>query len=231
MPVRYSLRPFPLSDAPGAYSAQPRPVDTAGLDEVVARVAGPGSTLAPAEVRAVLAAVDAAVIGLLEDGYHVSLPLATFGARVRGTFDGPADRFDTSRHEVLPTARPGAALRRSFRQVSVEKVEPGRRAPSPQHYLDHNTGQRNGPLTPGGLGELRGSLLLFDPDDEAQGVFVLPGGGAEAVRVGVVSGVRPSAVHFLVPEGLPAGDCEIEVRARFGSALRSGRLGYALRVP
>ncbi len=80
------------------------------------------------------------------------------------------------------------------------------------------------------MGELKGLLLKYDPDDPAQGVFVVSEATREAVRVEVAAQVLPASVIFQVPDGLAPGAYRMEVRARFGPDLRTGRLQAGLRV-
>lgn len=230
MPIRYSLRRNPLTPDPADRYARVETVRSVGLDEVADRIAAAGSTLSRVDALAALESLQTVVQDLLAEGANVNLPFVQLGARVKGTFDGDGDRFDAARHAVLPTARPGYALRQFFRAgVPVEKTAAARPAPAVLHVADLNTGQRDGPLTPGGMAEITGSRLAFDPASPDQGVFFVAGDGA-ATRAGVVGHNAPSRLLVLVPGGLAAGAYRVEVRAAFGRELRTGRFDGPLSV-
>ena len=85
------------------------------------------------------------------------------------------------------------------------------------------------PLTPGGMGQLVGHRLKFDPADPNQGIFfVAPAGEA---RVQVVARNKPGELIFMVP-ALPAADYTLEVRATVHSSedVRTGALEATLTV-
>ena len=95
-------------------------------------------------------------------------------------------------------------------------------------YTDVNSGERNGVLTPGGMGRLVGHRLKFDPADVNQGVFFVAAGGE--VRVDVVGKNLPGELMFMVP-ALPAGDYTLQVRAAFaGDDVRTSALEATLTV-
>lgn len=230
MPVRYSVRSNPFPDGSDRHYGRVEPIRSVGLDEVLDRLTGPGSALTRADARAVLTALPEVVARFLAEGATVTLPAVNFTIRMQGVFEDYADRFDPARHRLVPKASPGRDLKRRLRTgLSVEHVVPSRPRPAPQSYLDHSTGERDAALTPGGIGELRGTRLGFDPADPEAGVFLI-GPDRAATRVGVVALVRPKRVLFQVPDGLEAGAYRLEVRARFGEALRTGFLQDALTV-
>lgn len=90
---------------------------------------------------------------------------------------------------------PGKRYRKAVReQAQAAKQEAVKPKPNPLEYTpstgsgrcDINSGERNSVLIPGGMGQVVGHRLKFDPADANQGVFfVAEGGGAtKAVVVG-----------------------------------------------
>ena len=230
MPIRYALLDNRLTPDPDDRYAQVRPARSVGLDEVAERIAGSGSTLTRVDVESVLSSLQDAIVGLLAEGANVNLPFANFGVRIQGSFADDEDRFDAARHTVLPRVSPGANLRQALRAgVSVEKVATERPAPALLHYVDVNTSERDGALTPGGFGRVTGSRLAFAAAAADQGVFFVDTDDGAETRVEVVGQNTPAQLQFLVPE-LAAGDYRVEVRAAFGDEVRSGRLDAVLTV-
>lgn len=230
MPVRYALLDNRLTPDPDDRYAQVRPARTVGLAEVANRIAGSGTTVTRVDVESVLSSLQDAVVGLLTEGANVNLPFANFGIRIQGTFADDDDQFDAARHAVLPRVSPGADLRNALRSgISVEKVATERPAPSLLHYVDVNTSERDGALTPGGFGRLTGSRLAFDAEATDQGVFFVAVADGAETRVEVVGQNTPSQLQFLVA-ALASGDYRVEVRAGFGDEVRTGRLDAVLTV-
>ena len=230
MPIQYSLRDNRLTPDPADRYARVEPARSVGLDEVADRIAGSGSTVTRVDVVSVLASLQGAIRDLLAEGAHVNLPFANFGARIQGPFAGDDAPFDPSQHAVLPRVTAGAELRAAFRAgVPVERVAASRPGPAPLHYLDVNTDERDGALTPGGMGELTGSKLAVDADAADEGVFFVAEADGAETPVEVVALNAPSKLLFLVP-ALASGDYRVEVRAAFGQTLRTGQLDAVLTV-
>ena len=236
MPVHYALLDNRLTPDPNDRYAQVRPARTVGLDELADQIAASGSditrsSVTKTDVTTVLGALDQAITALVAGGASVNLPFANFSAKIQGPFEGDGDAFDASRHTVVPQVSAGAGLRRAFRAgLPVEKVTATRAVPAPLHYVDHNSAETDGALTPGGMGELTGARLAVQPDADGQGVvFVAEADGAET-PVTVLAQNAPSKLLFQVPTGLAAGDYRVEVRAAFGDEVRMGRLGAVLTV-
>ncbi|MDE5798246.1 MAG: DUF4469 domain-containing protein, partial [Treponemataceae bacterium] len=76
----------------------------------------------------------------------------------------------------------------------------------------------------------------FDASDTAQGVFLVPENGGEAVRCGVVAENKPARVMVMIPADIASGTYYAEVRSRFmgnsqaGKTLKTGRFGKPLEV-
>jgi len=85
-------------------------------------------------------------------------------------------------------------------------------------------------LTPGGMAQVTGHRLKFDPADAAQGVYFVAEGGGET-KVDVVGRNKPAHLMFIVPQGLAPGDYTLEVRATvYSEDVRTGALDAVLTV-
>jgi hypothetical protein len=123
---------------------------------------------------------------------------------------------------------PGPRLRRSMQQAQVQKQEGGEHLPRPLDYTDLNSGELNSQVTPGGMAQLTGYRLKFDPSDPNQGIFFVNG---SPTRVSIVGKNGPSELMFLVPPDLTPGDYNLEVRSTMGNGtVRTGVLAETLTV-
>ncbi len=104
------------------------------------------------------------------------------------------------------------------------------RTPNPEVYNDFNSGERDSVLTSGGMGQLTGHRLKFDPADVKQGIFFVAEDNS-ATKVEIVGRNKPGDLMFTVPE-LPSGDYRVEVRAIMsgGVQVRTGVLLATLTV-
>jgi hypothetical protein len=232
MTIHYVLQESNLSTHPDGYLAVVRPAGTADLEMVIDRVLEQGSTVGRTDVVGVLEGYYTAIETLLLEGRNVTTPIANYRLSITGLFGGCTDRLDPDKHRIVPRISPGRRLRRVIRR----KARAARKAtftptPCPLQYTDLNSGTIDQLLTPGGLGNLYGTHLRFDPADPAQGIVFLDGEGGKT-RVQVVATNKPRQLVFQVPP-LPAGTYRLEVRATvYDSAdVRGGTLGSRLTVP
>jgi len=234
MAVSYFLQKSNLSGAPEGYVAHVRLSHSVNLEGLVERVAAAGSTVTRADILAVLEDAVKECEAVLAEGGRVNLGgLCQLFPRIRGVFDGPDDAFDPKRHRVDAAAAPGTRLRKTLRQKATpERIAPPRPAPLPELYRDLASGTDNSRLTPGGIGEIVGALMKFDPAALDEGVFLTPSGGGAETRVSQVLTAQPKKVVLQMPAGLAAGEWRLEVRARArpGAQLRTGALAKTLLV-
>ncbi|MBE7550905.1 MAG: DUF4469 domain-containing protein [Anaerolineales bacterium] len=231
MPIWYSLHRNPLTNGANHYRAIVQSSGTITMNDIIKRMVARGSTTTEADAYAVLMDFFTIVEGLLLDGFRVNTPLVNCGMSVKGNFDGQTDGFIPSRNWIEATTSPGPQLRRAIQiNAQAQKQPAGEVRPRPLEYTDLNSGERDSRLTPGGMGQLAGDKLKFDPADTSQGIF-FSGGKGDEVRVEVVGKNTNTELMFLVPAGLPSGDYTLEVRTMLNSSsLRSGSLNATLTV-
>ena len=229
MPINYVLFENNLTSDPDDYMAMVRATGTAELNDIIERIIQQGSTVTRPDIVSVLEDFFTAVENMTLEGMNVNTPVANFGASIKGIFEGQDDMFDASRHQLTATVSPGKRFRKIIsEQGTVSKQEAVKPKPNPQDYTDINTEARNSVLTPGGMGQLVGHRLKFDPADTDQGIFFVASDGS-ATKVVVVGKNKPGGLIFMIPT-LPAGEYTIEVRAAFGDEIRSGALDATLTV-
>jgi hypothetical protein len=231
MSINYALFENHLTSDPDDYRALVQSNGTAELEDVIDRMIEQGSTVVKADILSVLEDYHTAIENMVLEGMSVLTPGANYGASIKGVFNGQADGFDPSRHQVRPTVSPGSRFRKAVEErAQPAKQEAVRPKPNLLEFTDLNSDVRNSTLTPGGMGQVVGHRLKFDAEDAAQGIFFIAADGSETEAT-VVGRNMPAELMFLIPEGLLAGDYTLEVRAGFGDDdVRSGALDAPLTV-
>ena len=231
MSINYALFENHLTSDPDDYRALVQSNGTAKLEDVIDRMIEQGSTVVKADILSVLEDYHTAIENMVLEGMSVLTPGANYGASIKGVFNGQADTFDPSRHQVRPTVNPGNRFRKAVEErARPSKQEAVRPKPSLLEFTDLNSDVRNSTLTPGGMGQVVGHRLKFDAEDATQGIFFVAADDSET-EVTVVGRNMPAELMFLIPDGLTAGDYTLEVRAGFGEDdVRSGALDVPLTV-
>jgi hypothetical protein len=183
------------------------------------------------ETLAILLNYYATIESMVLDGLRVVTPGGNYGVSIKGNFEGQTDAFTPSRHSIEAIVSPSAQLRRVIQEkAQTQKQEATAPRPNLLEYVDLNSDERDSRLTPGGMGQLAGYRLKFDPADPAQGIFFVAAYGT-TTRVSVVGKNTATELMFLVPADLAPGDYSLEVRGNFGpETLRVGRLNAILTV-
>ncbi|MEW5956407.1 MAG: DNA-binding domain-containing protein [Chloroflexota bacterium] len=232
MSITYSLSKNNLTNGANYYRAVIQSMATANLDQVVDRMIAHGCAVSRTDALAVIHHYFAAVESYLLEGYRVSTPWVNHGLSIRGNFDGKTDSYDPGRHSIEAVTTTGARLRRAIRErAQAQKELAGRIQPELLEYTDWSSGQHDSTLTPGGLGQLIGKGLKFDPGQPGHGLFFIAVADGRAAPATVVSHNTDGQLTFLVPAGLAAGDYTVEVRSTMGQGpLRTGSLEAILTV-
>ena len=231
--LKYSLRENLLTPAPDDYMAQAQDVRSYTLDEIIDLMMDKGTTLTRADIAATLQVYGEVCAALIADGSAVNTPLMNTSLSISGTFNGAADSFDKKRHSIKLNLTPGILLKNALTKIKCEKTQSTDTNPYITEVTDIVSGKVNEVLTAGGVVQLVGSRLKFDPKDTAQGIFFVPETG-EAIRAAVIAENKPARLMAIIPADLPAGSWYIEVRTKYANAtkqlktLKSGRFGKAL---
>jgi hypothetical protein len=232
MSIKYVLFESTTPIAAGKYIARTQPAGRADLDAVVKHMIARGSTVGRADILSVLDDFCSTVELLVQDGYTVVTPVVNVRPTVQGTFEGPLDSFDPTRHRLKVRISAGRRLKKGVpADIELVKGYSPKAAPMPQRYTDTRSGTQNELLTPGGTGWLQGKRLALDPADPLQGVFFVDTATETATRVEEVTKCAGSETLFVVPT-LPAGTYRLEVRASFNGNgdVRTGALAATLTV-
>ena len=230
MPINYTPQQNNFATDPDDHMAVVISAGSVEQEGVIQRMIERGSTVTEADILAVLHDYHAAIESLTLEGFKVLTPGANYFTSIKGTFNGPTDSYDPSRHSVEPSLRPGKQYRRTIRErARVRKVESSKPAPNPLTYADFGSSQSNNAITLGGMAQIVGHRLKFDVADPGQGIFFTASDGT-ATRVDMVGKNMPGELMFMTPASLPPGNYTLTVRAAFGKSIRTGLLDVELTV-
>ena len=229
MPIKYVLRKNNLVEEPDIYAASVRISGSAGLEEIADRIVDQGTTVRRADVLAVLENAINVTDTMLMDGFRVNFGgLCDLFPKIKGSFEGPTDIYDPSRHQVDVGAMPGRRVRSTIReQASVERQEVTKPVPDLVKFSKTgDTGNEKASPSPT-IATINGYRLKFDPAKEDEGIFFVATSDGTATRIdpSKIQRNKPSQLVFLTPE-LSSGTYYIEVRTRYteDGELRIGRL-------
>ena len=231
--LKYCLRENLLTPDENDYMAQTADVRSFSLDEIIDLMMQKGSTLTKADTKAALQVYGEVISALIADGAAVNTPLMNTSVSVSGVFIGANDTFDKKRHAVNLNLTAGNLLKEAAAKIKCEKTEAADTNPYITEVSDIVSAKVNEVLTAGGIVQLVGARLKFDPKDTAQGIFFVPETGAE-VKAAVIAENKPARLMAIIPADLAAGSYYIEVRTKIiGSSqksktLKAGRFYKAL---
>jgi hypothetical protein len=241
MTIKYVLKKNHLVDDPNRYAASVRISGSAGLEDIADRIVDQGTTVRKADILAVLENAIQVSDTLLQDGFRIQLGgLVDLFPKIKGSFEGPTDIYDPSRHQVDVAAMPGKRLRDSFReQASVVREESVKPVPSlvkfstlgstSQGEQAQEPADSAAPLTvtAGTIATINGYRLKFNTAKSDEGIFFVNTMGVPVIKVDNAKIQRNTAgqLIFLTPS-LVVGTYWIEVRTRYttNGELRIGRL-------
>lgn len=173
MAIKYYLQPNPITLDPNDQSARVVSNKVHDTDSITKEMLKRGSTITEADIRAVLNVFFTVVTDEVADGNSVNLPLVNIRAGVTGVFTSITDSFDASRHIKKANLSAGTELIRKMNEARVEKINVPTAAPALIAFTDVNSQTTNSILTPGGIGQIVGEELKFNPANAAEGIFFI----------------------------------------------------------
>lgn len=221
-----------LTPEPDDYMAMPQNQKVAGEKEILKKMIVPGGVTVT-QAAAVFAARKQAIIDLLSEGNSVETDFCEIKPAVRGVFTSEDDIFSKDRHSATFNTIPRKELGEIARNLKVKMVQVSERVPMITRFIDSATQRRNEVISVGKVGEIKGSFLKCDPEDDQQGVYLIKTDGTE-VRCNSFINNTSTRLIFFVPDTLETGDeVALEVRNRLNNeikTLRTGRFSRTLSV-
>lgn len=232
MAIKYYLQPNPITPDPNDQSARVISNQVHDVESITREMLKRGSTITEADVSAVLKVFFDVVTDEVAKGNNVNLPLVNIKPGINGVFTNAVDSFDPSRHIKKANVSSGILLTQKLVAAKVEKVTQAIAAPALIQFTDVNTQNTNSILTPGGIAQVVGEELKFNPANAAEGIYFVASDGT-ATKVDIIANRTEGKLVFSIPTTLITGSYILEVRKGYGKTtivVRTGSLQDALQV-
>ncbi len=230
MAIRYILRENKLTADPNDQAAVVIAAAVADEDELVGRMLAAGSTYTEPDLRGMIQLARTTITAMLLQGLRINSSIGNYSTRIRGKFTDPNDSFDPARHEVDVTVAPSAEIRNAVKaSATVQKDVAAPPSPILIALRDVTSGTINTSAKAGGIGELSGDQLKFNPAAADEGIYFVKLSDNTALKAANISQNAPKLLIFQIP-GVTATGHRIEVRARFTPAgpVRIGDLAASI---
>ena len=232
MSLQYHLISNHINSKSNDYMAVSTNSTSYTLEDLFERMTRQGSGITKAEAMAVFEEITECMVRVLEEGNAITTPLININSSVRGVFADQEDTFDSDKHSVSINISTGTRLKDVGSDITPKKIESRGRIPEPLQFIDHGSSTKNEYVTAGGGARITGSLLKFDPDEPAQGIFFIDTDSGQEYRVQPpLLRNKPSELICMIPT-LPPGKYRLEVRSIVFNTtkLRTGQLSSPLVV-
>lgn len=232
MSIKYCLQPNPITPDPNDQSARVISNQVHDVDSITNEMLKRGSTITEADIRAVLKVFFEVVSDEVAEGNNVNLPLVNIKPGISGVFTNATDSYDPSRHIKKANVSSGILLTQKLNFAKVEKVTQTTAAPALIQFTDIVTQNTNSIITPGGIAQVVGEELKFNPENDSEGIYFIAADGT-ATKVTIIASRTEGKLMFSIPNNLVSGSYTLEVRKGYGSTnivVRTGSLQDALQV-
>jgi hypothetical protein len=232
MAIKYYLQPNPITSDPNDQSARVVSNQVHDVKSIIKEMLKRGTTVTEADANAVLMLFFEVVTDEVAVGNSVNLPLVNIRPGISGVFTSITDSFDSSRHVKKANATAGILLNQKMNVATVEKVAQSQPSPVLIQFLDVNTQNVNSILTVGGIGQIVGEELKFNPDNPLEGIFFIDTAGS-ATKATVIANRTEGKLMFSIPSTLTPGSYTLEVRKAYGvngNIIRAGNLQDQLTI-
>lgn len=173
MAIKFYLQPNQITPDPNDQSARVAANATLTAEDIVKKALQRGSSLTEPDLRAVMMLLFTVITDELAEVNAVVLPLVNIRPGISGVYSSATDSFDSVRHIKKATLLAGVLLNQKMRDAKVEKISGSQSVPDLQEFTDINSGTTNSMLTAGGIGQIIGGELKFDPTHAAEGIYLV----------------------------------------------------------
>jgi len=230
--LKYALVENEMVTEPCSCVAVVSSPDVKNLNDLIDFMIAEGTGLTRPQALAYFEKLTHTIEYFVGQGYRVVTPLFRIQPSITGIFNDKKDTFDANRHKISIRTSSGLRLKELPSKIKLEKVDIPQYNPVPQIFINASNSEINSSATSGGIAVLKGDRMKFDSSDSALGIFFAPvKNPANEIRVNLYSGIKPSEIHFLIPE-LPSGDYIIVVKtlSRNGKYTQEGSLKQVIKV-
>jgi hypothetical protein len=160
------------------------------------------------------------------DGFSVNTGYFTASVHIRGSFEGPNEKFNPEKHHVLFEFHQGTILRKELELVSVDILGVADVGAMITQVLDIKTGSVNEIITSKRNLKITGHKIKIAGEKPENGIYFVPTDGSNPVKVGEDEIVinNPSELMILTP-ALSSGKYQLKITTQFavGSVLNTPR--------
>jgi hypothetical protein len=176
--------------------------------------------LNPTTLRAALDILKEIAMEELANGASVYFGLGFFHLTVNGAFIGDHAKWDPAVHSLRVNVTPSIDVRTAVKNTHVHMLGMAQSGLVINSVFDVASGEENTRLTPGGGVNLTGSKIRIAGDKPANGIALINQATDVRNPVPAANILRndPSAVSFIVPAGLPAGDYKLSLTTQYSNA-------------
>ena len=232
MAVKYYLHTNALSLNLTSHKAVIVPHKINHLSDIIDEMLKRGTTLSEADILASLHLFFEVVTQQVQDGNHVNTPIVNLKPGISVGFNDSTDHFDSLRHKLKATASIGPAIKRGMGKAMPEKITKTLTVPVLSAFKDIQSQSVNAIVSPGGIGQIMGSHLKYNPENPAEGIFFVSS-GLEEYKVTNVAIRTLGKLVFSIPSSLSTGNYSLVVKRAFGksdTSIRTGILATPLSV-
>lgn len=235
MPLPYTLYKNSIrkGETNTSYRAVAKHIHYVNIEDAIEALTQPGSILKETECFAVIHRFLDYLNQQLAEGNGFLSPYFRLTPGLRGVFESERDSYDPKRHRPSVNFRPAKKMQQAMRKMKVQRIDSEAPIPEPVVFEDWETGTKNQIISHGHVGLVRGEQLkVTDPDDPEQGVFFIHLPTQQAYRAAHIHHNYPKQLVLPIPEGLPSGQYQMEVRSAFSNSqeIRTGRMLSLLQV-
>lgn len=213
--LKYSLVENILTGRPQDYSARMHVSQSYNKTKFIKRLLDKGTLVTETDAVAALNAIENTIVEIIAEGGTLNLPLFNTSFSISGVFEGPDDKFDSSRHKLNVNLAKGRLLRATEKRVSLEKTKAV--SPQPQIFKVKDTisGKTNELLTPNGVIEVRGYNIKITGDDPSCGLWFI--GNHTEIKANILAENKPSTIIAIIPE-LSTGEYQLKLVTQYSGS-------------
>lgn len=211
--VKYHLVKNFLAGHTDTFIARTQRVSTFDIDALIERMLQCGTTLTKTDIMAVLNAMEETIVEITKEGHTVAIPLFQTRFSIVGSFNGPMDIFDHTRHKLKINVSRGTLIRDVQKKIKLEKIDSLAPPINIIEVRDCVSETANSVLTTKGVVKIYGNHIKIVGNDENCGLYFVAADGTET-KASVIVQNKPSELIVIVPE-LTAGMYKVKVATQY----------------
>lgn len=232
--TQYYLRENPFGEE-GTFIAGTVTRTTVGLESIIRRMVGRGTTLTEIDLFAVIRLFRNEIMACIIEGAGVNIEdFFVIRPTISGQFNGVKDSFDSSRHNFSASINLSSRfIERARKEAIIEKIDRPKKQPEIQEVHDQASATLNRQVTIGRTVRLEGKNLAFDKEQADEGVFLLNSDASAFIKIAYDDIVKNGELRFIVPSEVRAlgEEIYIEVKSRLKTkVMRFDRTMFRLKV-